>query len=60
MNKISVDEDILTFSYGKTIYANNGIIGIDDTGSVYGGYGGCILDNRYDFCEKTLTIDERK
>jgi hypothetical protein len=45
----------LVFSSGRELYANNGIIGIDEAGDTFGGYDGSL-----EYLDDPLTKEERK
>lgn len=52
-----IEGDDLIFSSGKTIYANQGIVGIDSEGYITEGYDGGIDDDKFTPDEKMEFAD---
>lgn len=46
------DPDYVTLGSGRKFYANNGIIGLDPDGGIYGGYDGGFGDGNFTADEK--------
>ena len=66
---MKIDDDTITFSSGRTAYANNGIVGINDALELHEGYDGSIdwpipefwkTDHPEYITERTLTADDMR